>query len=90
VADLRVLCDELEAEAAVAQAEAASAQTEAQQRQLELCQVIGERDQSRSQAAEAVGRAEALGVSWPRCLLGPEPLRRTWPWPSGLLGPPKP
>jgi hypothetical protein len=30
------------------------------QRQLELCQAIGERDQSRSQAAEAVSRAEAL------------------------------
>jgi hypothetical protein len=32
VADLRLLCDELEAEAAAAQAEAASARTEAQQR----------------------------------------------------------
>jgi hypothetical protein len=85
VADLRLLCDELEVEAA-----AASARMEAQQRQLELGQVIGERDQSRSQAAEAVGQAEALGVSWPRCLLGPEPLRRTWQWPSGLLSPPKP
>jgi hypothetical protein len=31
-----------------------------QQRQLELGQVIGERDQSRSQAVEAVSRAEAL------------------------------
>jgi hypothetical protein len=60
VADLRLLCDELEVEAAAAQAEAASARTEAQQRQLELGQVIGERDQSQSQAAEAVGRAEAL------------------------------
>jgi hypothetical protein len=50
VADLRLLCDELEVEAAAAQ-----------QRQLELGQVIGERDQSRSQAAGAVGRAEALG-----------------------------
>jgi hypothetical protein len=48
-ADLRLLCDELEVEA------------EAQQRQLELGQVIGERDQSRNQAAEAEGRAEALG-----------------------------
>jgi hypothetical protein len=83
VADLRLLRDELKAEAAAVQAEA-------QQWQLELSQVIGERDQSRSQAAEAVGRAEALGVSWPRCLLGPGPLRRTWPWPSGLLSPPKP
>jgi hypothetical protein len=61
VADLRLLCDELKAEAAAAQAEAASARTEAQQWQLELSQVIGERDQSRSQDAEAVGRAEALG-----------------------------
>jgi chromosome segregation ATPase len=31
-----------------------------QQRQMELGQAIGERDQSRSQAAEAVSRAEAL------------------------------
>jgi hypothetical protein len=61
VADLRLLCDELKAEAAAAQAEAASAWMEAQQRQLEPGQVIGERDQSRSQAAEAVGRAKALG-----------------------------
>jgi outer membrane murein-binding lipoprotein Lpp len=61
VADLRLLCDELEVEAAAARAEAASARTEAQQRQLELGHVIGEWDQSRSQAAEAVGRAEALG-----------------------------
>ena len=46
VADLRLLCDELK--------------SEMQRRQLELGQVIGERDQSRSQAAEAVSRAEAL------------------------------
>jgi hypothetical protein len=46
VADLWLLCDELEVEAATAQAEAASARTEAQQRLLELGQVIGERDQS--------------------------------------------
>jgi hypothetical protein len=61
VADLRLLCDELEVEAAAARAEAVLARTEAQQRQLELGRVIGERDQSRSQAVEAVGRAEALG-----------------------------
>jgi hypothetical protein len=60
VAELRLLRDELKSEAAAVRAEAASAQTELQQRQLELGQVIGERDQSRSQAAEAVGRAEAL------------------------------
>jgi hypothetical protein len=54
-ADLRLLCDELGVEAA-----AASARAKAQQRQLELGQVIGERDQSRNQAAEAVSRAEAL------------------------------
>jgi uncharacterized coiled-coil DUF342 family protein len=60
VADLRQLRDELKSEVAAAWAEAALARTEAQQRQLELGQVIGERDQSRSQAAEAVGRAEAL------------------------------
>jgi hypothetical protein len=61
VADLRLLCDELEVEAVAARAEAASAQTEAQQRQLELGHVTGEQDQSRSQVAEAVGWAEALG-----------------------------
>jgi hypothetical protein len=53
-ADLRLLCDELGAEAAAARAEA-------QRRQLELDRVIGEWDQSRGQAAEAEGRAEALG-----------------------------
>jgi hypothetical protein len=60
-ADLWFLCDELEVEAAAAWAEAASARAEVQQRQLELGQVIGERDQSRDQAAEAVSRAEVLG-----------------------------
>jgi hypothetical protein len=60
-ADLRLLCDEMEVEAAATRAEAASARTEAQQRLLELGQVIGERDQSRNQATEAVGRAEPLG-----------------------------
>lgn len=53
-ADLRLLCDELGAEAAAARAEA-------QRRQLELGQVIDERDQSRGRAAEAESRAEALG-----------------------------
>jgi hypothetical protein len=60
-ADLRLLCDELEVEAAAARAEAASAWAEAQRRQLELGQVIGERDQSRNRAAEAIGRADVLG-----------------------------
>jgi hypothetical protein len=60
VADLRLLCDELKSEVVAAWAEAALARTEMQQRQLELGQVIGEWDQSRSQAAEAVGRAEDL------------------------------
>jgi DNA repair exonuclease SbcCD ATPase subunit len=60
VADLRLLHDELKSEVAAARAEAALARTEMQQRQLELGQVIGERDQSRSQAVEAVGQAEAL------------------------------
>jgi hypothetical protein len=47
-ADLRLLCDELGAEAAAARAEA-------QRRQSELGQVIGERDRSRNQVAEALG-----------------------------------
>jgi hypothetical protein len=38
----------------------ASQAEEMQQQQLELGQVTSERDQSRSQAAEAVSRAEAL------------------------------
>jgi hypothetical protein len=54
VTDLRLLRDELGAEAAVARAEA-------QWWQLELGQVISERDQSRGRAAEAESRAEALG-----------------------------
>jgi hypothetical protein len=41
--------------------EAAAARAEAQRRQLELGQVVGERDQSRNQAAEDESRDEALG-----------------------------
>jgi chromosome segregation ATPase len=59
-ADLRLLCDELGSEAAAARAEA-------ERRQLELGQVIGEWDESRSwaealggQLAEASARAGAL------------------------------
>jgi hypothetical protein len=55
VADLRLLCVDLEVEAAAARAEAL-------QQQSELGQVIGEWDQSRGRAAEAESRAEALGV----------------------------
>jgi predicted nucleic acid-binding Zn-ribbon protein len=72
VADLRLLYDELKSE--VARTEVASARAEAssaweqvacqaeemRQWQLELGQAISERDQSRSQAAEAVSRVEAL------------------------------
>ena len=54
MADLRLLCVDLGAEAAAARAEA-------QRQQLELGQFIGERDQSRNQAAKAKSRAEALG-----------------------------
>jgi hypothetical protein len=67
VSNLRLLCDELKLEAVSARAEALSARElvasqaeEMRLRQLELGQAIGERDQSRSQAAEAVSRAEAL------------------------------
>jgi hypothetical protein len=60
VADLWLLCDELKSEVAATRAEAVLARMEMQQRQLELGQVISEWDQSRSQAAEAMGRAEAL------------------------------
>jgi hypothetical protein len=55
VVDLRLLCVNLGAEAAAARAEA-------RRQQLELGQLIGERDQSRGQAAEAESQAEALGV----------------------------
>jgi len=54
VADLRLLCDELGAEAAATRAEA-------QRQQSKLGQALGERDQSLGQAAEAESRAEALG-----------------------------
>jgi chromosome segregation ATPase len=55
VADLRLLCVDMGAEAS-------AARTEAQRQKLELDQVIGERDQSWGRAAEAESRAEALGV----------------------------
>jgi chromosome segregation ATPase len=55
VADLRLLCADLGAEAAAARAEV-------QQRQSELDQVTGERDRSRGRAAEAESRAEALAA----------------------------
>ena len=55
MADLRLLCVDLGAEASLARAEA-------QRQQLELGQVIGERDQYRGRVAEAESRAEAFGV----------------------------
>jgi hypothetical protein len=48
-------------EASSAREHVASPAEEVQRRQLELGQVIRERDQSRSHAAEAVSRAEVLG-----------------------------
>jgi uncharacterized coiled-coil DUF342 family protein len=48
-------------EASSAQEQVASQVEEVQQRRLELGQVVRERDQSRSHAAEAVSRAEVLG-----------------------------
>jgi hypothetical protein len=55
VADLRLLCVDLGAEAAAARAKA-------QWRQSGLDQVSGERDQSRGWAAEAESRARALAA----------------------------
>jgi hypothetical protein len=55
VADLRLLCADLRAEAAAAHAEV-------QRRQSEFDQVIDERDQSRGWAAEAESRARALAA----------------------------
>jgi hypothetical protein len=48
-------------EASSAREQVASQAEEVQQRRLDLGQVIRERDQSRSHAAEAVSRAEVLG-----------------------------
>jgi hypothetical protein len=48
-------------EASSAQEQVASQAEEVQQRRLELGQVVRERDQSRSHAAEAVSRTEVLG-----------------------------
>jgi hypothetical protein len=74
--NLRLLCDELEPEAAVsawteaesarkgassAQEQVASQTEEVQQRRLELGQVVRQRDQPRSHAAEVVSRADVLG-----------------------------
>jgi hypothetical protein len=53
VADLRLLCADL-------RAEAAAAHVEVQRRQSEFDQVADERDQSRGRAAEAESRARAL------------------------------
>jgi hypothetical protein len=55
VADLRLLCTDLRAEAAAARAEV-------QQRQSEFDQVANERDQSRGRATEAESRAGALAA----------------------------
>jgi hypothetical protein len=55
VADLRLLCVDLGAEAS-------TARVEVQRQQLELDLVIDERDQSRGWAVEAESRAKALGV----------------------------
>jgi hypothetical protein len=55
VADLRLLCADLGAEAVAARAEV-------QRRQSELDQVTDERDQSRGRAAEAESRAGALAA----------------------------
>jgi hypothetical protein len=55
VADLRLLCANLRAEAAAARAEV-------QRRQSEFDQVADERDQSRDRATEAESRARALAA----------------------------
>jgi hypothetical protein len=55
VADLRLLCADLGAEAAAARAEV-------QRRQSELDQVTGKRDQSRGRAAEAESQTGALAA----------------------------
>jgi hypothetical protein len=62
VADLRLLCTDLRAEAAAARVEAAAARAEVQRRQSEFDQVTNERDQSRGQAVEAESRAGALAA----------------------------
>jgi hypothetical protein len=58
VADLRLLCADLRAEAAAARVEA----PRRQRRQSEFDQVVDERDQSRGRATEAESQAGALAV----------------------------
>jgi hypothetical protein len=82
-ADLRLLYDELGVEAAAARAEA-------QRRQLELGQVICERDQSWSQAAEAESWAEALGRQLAEASARARALAADLAVAVGLLSPPKP
>jgi hypothetical protein len=72
-------------EASSAQEQVVSQAEEVQQRRLELGQVIRERDQPQSHAAEAVSRADVLGgqlaelrSGQPGCSLGPRPWRRPW------------
>jgi hypothetical protein len=82
-ADLRLLCDELGAEAATARAEA-------QRRQLELGQVIGEQDQSRGRATEPESRAEALGGQLAEASARARALAADMAVAVGSLSPPKP
>jgi hypothetical protein len=62
VADLRLLCTDLRAEAAAARVEAAAARAEAQRQQSEFDRVVKEWDQSRGRAAEAESRDETLAA----------------------------
>jgi hypothetical protein len=62
VADLRLLCTDLRAEAAAARTEAAAARADVRRQQSEFDQIVNERDQSQGRAAEAESRARALAA----------------------------
>jgi hypothetical protein len=83
VADLRLLCTNLRAEAAAARAEA-------QRQQSEFDRVVKERDQSRGRAAEAESRAETLAADLTVAQIAASELRaraRGTPWPSSVFVP---
>jgi hypothetical protein len=90
VADHRLLCTDLRAEAAAARAEAVAARAEAQRQQSEFDQVVKERDQSRGHAAEAESRAETLEVDLAVAQVAASEQRARvggTPWPSSVFVP---
>jgi multidrug efflux pump subunit AcrA (membrane-fusion protein) len=90
VANLRLLCTDLRAEAAATRAEAAAARAEAQRQQSEFDRVVKERDQSRGQATEAESRAETLAADLAVAQVAASEQRARaggTPWPSSVFVP---